>query len=633
MPVSDATTGQPQDCPPRPASALRRGAHHAFALLLLTAAAWVPGAGQAQSLPGRATVQPGEPRWAAVAGTRQGLDQGMFLQLLLAELELREGRYGEAYARYLDAARRANDEGLYERAVEIALRARAGNEALAAARAWRTARPQSVEAIRYETQILLALNRVSELATPLAAWLAQASVVERASRIEALTRQLQRATDRHEALALVERLVEPYRDASTTRVASLVAVGHLSLAAGDAPRALALASDAHAHDPAAPGPVLLALELLSTQADAEGLVLSALDRPQADPALRMAYARALMQSQRYADALVQVETVTGQRPADPAGWFTAGALHLELKQAAAAQSALLRYLEIASTTAPTSSGQPGEPGTAADPDLTDANAAAATRDLTGAYLMLAQAAEMRGDLPGAENWLARVDQPRRALEVQSRRASLLARKGRWDEARALIQAVPERSADDARAKLMAEAQLLREFKRWKEAAQVLATANQRYADDVDLLYEQAMAEEKVERFDDMERLLRRVIELRPTHSHAHNALGYSLADRGVRLPEARELIRRALELSPGDPFITDSLGWVEYRMGNLAEAARLLRQAYRSRPDTEIAAHLGEVLWAMNERDEARRIWNEGRQRDAGNDVLRDTLRRLQVTL
>ena len=142
-----------------------------------------------------------------------------------------------------------------------------------------------------------------------------------------------------------------------------------------------------------------------------------------------------------------------------------------------------------------------------------------------------------------------------------------------------------------------------------------------------------MAEEKVERFDDMERLLRRVIELRPTHSHAHNALGYSLADRGVRLPEARELIRRALELSPGDPFITDSLGWVEYRMGNLAEAARLLRQAYRSRPDTEIAAHLGEVLWAMNEHDEARRIWSEGRQRDAGNDVLRDTLRRLRVSL
>jgi Flp pilus assembly protein TadD len=632
MPVSDATACRPQACPPNRASAKRRSTHRACALLL-AAAGLVPAMVQAQSLPGRVAAQPGEPRWAAVAGASQGLDQGMFLQLLLAELELREGRYGEAYARYLDAARRANDEGLYERAVEIALRARAGNEALAAARAWRTARPQSVEAIRYETQILLALNRVSELATPLAAWLAQASVVERASRIEALTRQLQRATDRREALALVERLVEPYRDAAPTRVASLVVVGHLSLTAGDAPRALALAREAQAHDPGAHGPVLLALELLNSQAEAESLVKRALERPQADPALRMAYARALMQSQRYADALVQVEAVTRDRASDPAGWFTAGALHLELKQAAAAQAALLRYLDVAATADAAAGAQPTEPSSAGDPELTDTSAAGATRDLTGAYLMLAQAAEMRGDLTGAESWLARVDQPRRALEVQSRRASLAARKGRWDEARTLIQAVPERSADDARAKLMAEAQLLREFKRWKEAAQVLATANQRYADDVDLLYEQAMAEEKVERFDDMERLLRRVIELRPAHSHAHNALGYSLADRGVRLPEARELIRRALELSPGDPFITDSLGWVEYRMGNLAEAARLLRQAYRSRPDTEIAAHLGEVLWAMNEHDEARRIWSEGRQRDAGNDVLRDTLRRLRVSL
>ena len=124
-----------------------------------------------------------------------------------------------------------------------------------------------------------------------------------------------------------------------------------------------------------------------------------------------------------------------------------------------------------------------------------------------------------------------------------------------------------------------------------------------------------------------------MIALRPDYYHAHNALGYSLADRGLRLPEARELIRRALELSPGDPFITDSLGWVEFRLGNRDEAARLLRQAYASRPDTEIAAHLGEVLWALGQRDEARKVWQDARGRDAGNEVLRDTLARLKVGL
>jgi Flp pilus assembly protein TadD len=253
--------------------------------------------------------------------------------------------------------------------------------------------------------------------------------------------------------------------------------------------------------------------------------------------------------------------------------------------------------------------------------------------LTQAWLLLAQAAEQRGDLKAAEGWLARIDNPKRALEVQTRKASLLVRQGKLKEARALIKAVPERGPEDARAKLLAEAQVLRDGKRWKDAAELLADANRRHADDVDLIYEQAMAEEKVERFSEMEKLLRRVIALKPEHPHAHNALGYSLADRNQRLPEARDLIRKALELSPGDPFITDSLGWVEFRLGNRDEAAKLLRQAYRARPDTEIAAHLGEVLWAMGEREEARQIWQDARGRDANNEVLRETLARLKVGL
>jgi Flp pilus assembly protein TadD len=131
----------------------------------------------------------------------------------------------------------------------------------------------------------------------------------------------------------------------------------------------------------------------------------------------------------------------------------------------------------------------------------------------------------------------------------------------------------------------------------------------------------------------MERLLRRVIQLKPDHPHAPNALGYSLADRGVRLPEARELIQQALKLAPGDPFITDSLGWVEFRLGNRETAIRLLRQAWSARPDTEIAAHLGEVLWTAGQQEEARKVWQEARRRDAINEVLRETLARLKVAL
>jgi tetratricopeptide (TPR) repeat protein len=303
-------------------------------------------------------------------------------------------------------------------------------------------------------------------------------------------------------------------------------------------------------------------------------------------------------------------------------WLTLGALHLELRHAAEATAALRTFVRL--TEAGGGAAKTG--GEDSDADTTD-------QSLTQAWLLLAQAAEQQGDFKTAETWLAKVDSPQRALEVQVRRASLLARQGKVAEARELIKRAPEKTAEDARAKFLAEAQLLREQKDWREAGVVLAAASRRFPDDVDLLYERSMAAEKLDQVDEMERLLRQVIALKPDHHHAYNALGYSLAERNVRLAEAKSLIQKALELSPGEPFITDSLGWVEFRLGNRDEALRLLRGAYQSRPDPEIAAHLGEVLWVAGQRDEARRVLREARSRDAGNEVLREVLARLRVDL
>jgi tetratricopeptide (TPR) repeat protein len=326
----------------------------------------------------------------------------------------------------------------------------------------------------------------------------------------------------------------------------------------------------------------------------------------------------LTSSQRYADAIAQLELAVKAQPQEPGPYLTLGALHLELKHPVEGEAALKRFVELATPPA-------GERAASDDGRPDDR--------LEQAWLMLAQAAEMRGDFKAAEGWLARIADPERALDVQTRRATILAREGRLREARALIKALPERDAEEARAKLSAEAGMLREVKRWKEAYEVLGQAVQRFADDTELLYEQAMMAEKLDRLAEMEQLLRRVIALKPDNAHAYNALGYSLADRSQRLPEARTLIAKALELSPGDPFITDSLGWVEFRLGNRDEALRLLRQAYAARPDAEIGAHLGEVLWSLNQRDEARRVWQESRRRDAANEVLRETLARLRVDL
>ena len=578
---------------------------------------------------------------APAPAAKSGLDAPLFYQLLIGEIELKSGRPGNAFEVILDAARRQNDESLYQRAVEIALQARAGDQALAATQAWRKAKPQSVAALRYQVQILLAINKVDETAEPLAAWLAAASVIERPGLIAGLPGLLGRVPDPKRSLALIDKLVTPYLDEPGTRTASRVALGRAQAAAGNTALALSLARSAQADDPVAPGPALLALDLLPGTPAGETLVTDYLARADAEPAVRLAYVRVLTQSQRYVDASRQLERLTVDRPQLPEPWLTLGALRLELKQPREAEAALLRYVELAGEAPPAAVVAANAAGAGAgrvasdneDDDDGDGNPPAGGRDLTPAWLLLAQAAEQRGDLKAAEAWLAKVDNPQRLLDVQSRRAGLLARQGKVKEARAMIQAVPERTGDDARGKLVAEAQLLRDVKQWRDAAEVLATASARFPDDTDLVYEQAMVEEKLDRLADMERLLRRVIALKPDHPHAHNALGYSLADRGLRLPEARALIQRALELSPGDPFITDSLGWVEFRLGNRDEAARLLRQAYAARPDTEIAAHLGEVLWAMGQRDEARKVWQDARGRDAGNEVLRETLARLKVGL
>jgi tetratricopeptide (TPR) repeat protein len=556
------------------------------------------------------------------------LDAPLFYQLLIGELELRGGENGTAYAVILDAARRTRDEALFRRAVDIALSARSGDQALAASRAWRTSRPESADALRTQLQILVALGRLADTAEPARALINATAVAERGNTIAALPRFFARAGEPKAVASLIEEIVSPYMQAEATRVPARVAQGRAWLAAGDSERALTLLREANGFEPGAPGPVLLAMEMMRNQPEAGRIVADYMARPDVEAPMRLAYVRTLTDSQRYAEAVAQLQQAVKQQPAFAPAYLTLGALHIELRNAREAESALTRYVELAQA----AGGAPAAAADDADGD-DEPMQASPERGLVQAWLMLAQAAELRGDYGAAEAWLKRIDDPRRALEVQTRRASILARQGKLNEARDLIRQAPERTTDDGRAKLVAEVGVLREVKRWREAYDLLAGGLRRVPDDSDLLYEQAMMAEKLERLDEMERLLRRVIELKPTNAHAHNALGYSLADRRQRLPEARALIQRALELAPGDPFITDSLGWVEFRMGNRDEALRLLEGAWKARPDAEIGAHLGEVLWALGRKDEARRIWRESRGKDAANEVLRETLTRLRVDL
>jgi tetratricopeptide (TPR) repeat protein len=283
---------------------------------------------------------------AAAAVANSALDGQLLYQLLIGEMALTSGNAGTAYDWILDAARRTRDETLFRRAVDIALQARAGEQALAATRAWRLARPESLDALRLQLQILLLLKHNDGLAEPLQALLVQTPAAERPGLIAALPRFLQRASDPRQMAGVLEEALKPYRDDAATRVPARVALGRVWLEARDADRAWALAQEAQALDPAAPGPALLAMELMRDKPAAEAMVLQYLDQPQAEPALRLGYVRLLTVAQRYADAVTQLEQAIRRQPEVAPPYLSLGALHLELKRPKEGEAALERYVEL-----------------------------------------------------------------------------------------------------------------------------------------------------------------------------------------------------------------------------------------------------------------------------------------------
>ncbi|SFM89167.1 Tetratricopeptide repeat-containing protein [Variovorax sp. OV329] len=535
----------------------------------------------------------------------------VFYEVLVGELTLRSGDPGAGYALVLDSAKRTRDPQLFQRATEIALQSRSGDAALMAARAWKQALPDSRDARRLELQILIAMNRLAETAEPLRTEIAATPQVEKPVLMNVIARNYSRATDKKLAASVVEQALSDELKAPATAAPAWAAIGRVRLAAGDSAGAMDAAKKGLQADATAEAPAVLALELMdANQADAEGLIKAYLDNPKASPEVRMGYARELAQDRRYAESSAQLTILTRQQPELPEPWLLLGTLQAQAKQDAAADTSVKRYISLVEKQADTD-----ERG----------------RALTQAYFVLAQTAERRKDFPAAEAWLAKIDNPEDLYATQLRRAALLARQDKLAEGRELIRALPATTADQRRQKQLAEVQLLRDAKRYQEAYDLLAQASAAAPEDGDLIYDQAMVAEKLNRMDDMERLLRRLIVMKPDNQNAYNALGYSLADRKVRLDEAKTLIQKAVQLAPDDPFIADSLGWVEFRMGNNQEATRILEAAYKQRPDPEIAAHLGEVLWSSGQRDRAMVVWKEAVKADAENETLQETLKRLRV--
>lgn len=535
------------------------------------------------------------------------LTEELMFKYLIAEFADQRGNWQAAYVNMLAIAQQTRDPRVARRAAEIALNAKQTNEALAAIRLWREMAPQSEEAAQYYLSFIMLSDNLAEALPILQQRLKEARPPVRGTLILQIQRMLARARNKAAAFALLEELVAPYHSVPETHMA----LAQAAFIQGNNARAI---QEARTALTVSPGSELAALTLAQVMPDKDEAVKVLSGFLVANPKsreVRLAYARMLVEQKQYEQAQREFKILLKEQPKDLTVLYALGLLGTQSKDLKEAENYLTTYLNVL----------------AANPDE--------DRDPTQALLILAQLAEDRGDTKAALGWLNQIDPEMRQahLGAQVKRAQLLAKEGDVAAARKLLKELKADGEDEQIQLLMADAQILRNANQSQEAMLVLENGLKRFPNNVDLLYDYAMLAEKSNKLDIMETALRKVIDLAPNNQHAYNALGYSLAERNLRLQEAFVLIEKALQLAPEDPFILDSMGWVQFRLGRLKEAESLLRRAYELRPDPEIAVHLGEVLWVKGQQEDAKKLWRDANTKDPKNDTLKSTLGRLQVHL
>jgi tetratricopeptide (TPR) repeat protein len=526
---------------------------------------------------------------------QQDLSEQVLYSMLLGEIAAQRGEPAAAAKTYLDLARQTGDPRIARRAVELAQLARTADIALDAAKVWHDSDPESQQGLRTLTILLVSMKRVDD-AEPYIAKLLQAKDQAPGGFMQ-LGQLLVQNSDKGVNLRVVRKLAEPYPNVPEAHFA----IAQAAFAANDETLALLELTRAQSIRPGWDLPVIFEAQILRRRAPDEAIqrLGGFLDKYPTARDVRLNYARMLVGEKRYPEARTQFEKLLSLHKDDAEAIYGVGVLAMQAKDYATAEANLTKLLEIG------------------------------FRDPNGLRFTLAQVAEEQKDWPRAIGWYDSIKRGEHAMPARLRTANALAKQGKLDEARKYLQAV--NVGDGERVQLqIAEAQLLREAELHKDAFELLGKALEANPKQPDLMYDYALTAEKLNRIDLLETNLRELIQIKPDHAHAYNALGYSLADRNERLPEARKLIEKALELAPEDYYIMDSMGWVLYRMGDLKGAAQQLWRAWKGRPDGEIGAHLGEVLWVLGERSQAEGIWREALEASPDSDTLKKTLQRLK---
>ncbi|HCB14402.1 MAG TPA: hypothetical protein DEP36_12665 [Gammaproteobacteria bacterium] len=515
----------------------------------------------------------------------------LMYQVLAAELAGKRDQLDVALNHYQQAAIASDDPRVAERAAVLALIMKENAAALALAQRWHALDSVSEQAQQTLALALLRNNRLEDAAKYLETVRRTAREKDKQQGYATIASLLSQADDKLLAL----RVMGQFRDHNPRSAFAQYYHAMLAAAAGERDQALTSLERALARDRKLVPAHLLRTRLLMEDGDREaalaGLAKAVAAIPR-DRNLRMSYARLLIDAGQLSKARREFATLLNQDPKDTDSLYALGLLAAETRQFDLAETYFL--------------------------DLIKRN----TR-LADAYFELGRVEEQRGDYTKAREWYERVKDEDRYLTAQMRMAAVLAKSGDIIATGQHFDALRRDNPQNDITLFLAEAEALREAERYQEAFDGLDRALALHPNDKDLLYARGLVAEKLDRLDLLERDLRAILALDPKNSQALNALGYTLADRTDRYQEALGYIKQALEQMPNDAAVLDSMGWVQYRLGNRNQALAYLRQAYHINPDAEIAAHLSEVLWVNGQREEAQKLWREALARHPGSSHLR----------
>lgn len=520
-----------------------------------------------------------------------GLTDQILYQYLISEIAGQRGRVGLALRGLTDLAQKTRDPRLARRAVEVAFQARELALALDATTLWLELEPDSTVARQALAALVGTQGTLDSAKTSIAAMLAQPG--RTAAVLLQVYPLLARFADKSSVADVVKALSAPYLKMPEAHYAIALSL----LAARDNAGALLAIDEALQRRADWTHAAILKSQILRESSDEKATeYLAQYIAKYADANdVRLTYARSLVAQKSYLSAREQFRIAAKNQPADPEIPYAVGLLSQQIEDFSDAERQFKRVLELV------------------------------PRDANPVYFNLGAVAEGQNRPSAAIEWYGQITAGEYFVTGQLKIAHILAKRDGLEAARKHLrdaQAAEQDSPETRIQLILAEAQLLRDTKALPEAFKLLSEAIEKYPDTADLLYDRAMVAEKINKLDVMETDLRHVIELKPEHAHAYNALGYTFAERNQRLNEAHELVQKALKFAPNDAFIQDSLGWVQFRLGRVDEALKTLRGAYQLRRDPEIAAHLGEILWAKGDREEALKIWRTSLLENPDSDVL-----------